>query len=162
MRCDYTCAVAVRETSRPEAVSVWVNLLRCLTWRRWWWIVMVRSRSRSPPGARRDSRSPRRHRSSSNSPTRLKERRDDDKDHKDSKSGGPPKERQITEEDMEGKTEEEIEMMKIMGFGSFDTTKGKKVEGSVNAYAINVSQKRKYRQYMNRKGGFNRPLDFIA
>uniref|UniRef100_A0ACB8EZQ0 Uncharacterized protein n=1 Tax=Sphaerodactylus townsendi TaxID=933632 RepID=A0ACB8EZQ0_9SAUR len=66
------------------------------------------------------------------------------------------------EEDLEGKTEEEIEMMKAMGFASFDTTKGKKVDGSVNAYAINVSQKRKYRQYMNRKGGFNRPLDFIA
>ena len=56
------------------------------------------------------------------------------------------KERQITEEDLEGKTEEEIEMMKLMGFTS---TKGKKVDGSVNAYAINVSQKRKYRQYMN-------------
>ncbi|KAK7808217.1 hypothetical protein U0070_016942, partial [Myodes glareolus] len=66
------------------------------------------------------------------------------------------------EEDLEGKTEEEIEMMKLMGFASFDSTKGKKVDGSVNAYAINVSQKRKYRQYMNRKGGFNRPLDFIA
>ncbi|NXJ16862.1 SNR27 protein, partial [Odontophorus gujanensis] len=39
---------------------------------------------------------------------------------------------------------------------------GKKVDGAANAYAINVSQKRKYRQYMNRKGGFNRPLDFIA
>jgi len=63
---------------------------------------------------------------------------------------------------MEGKTEEEIEMMKIMGFGGFSTTKGKKTDGSVNAHAINVSQKRKYRQYMNRKGGFNRPLDFIA
>lgn len=63
---------------------------------------------------------------------------------------------------MEGKTEEEIEMMKMMGFGSFDSTKGKKTEGSVNAYAVNVSMKRKYRQYMNRKGGFNRPLDFIA
>lgn len=64
---------------------------------------------------------------------------------------------------MEGKTEEEIEMMKLMGFGSFDSTKGKKKkEGSVNAYAVNVTMKRKYRQYMNRKGGFNRPLDFIA
>ncbi|XP_068924945.1 U4/U6.U5 small nuclear ribonucleoprotein 27 kDa protein [Petaurus breviceps papuanus] len=116
-----------------------------------------RSRSRSPH--RRRSRSPRRHRSSSPSPSRLKERRDDEKkETKETKS----KERQITEEDLEGKTEEEIEMMKLMGFASFDTTKGKKVDGSVNAYAINVSQKRKYRQYMNRKGGFNRPLDFIA
>ncbi|KAG8574777.1 hypothetical protein GDO81_009329 [Engystomops pustulosus] len=114
-----------------------------------------RSRSRSPH--RRRSRSPRRHRSSSLSPGRLKERRDDDK-----KDGKAVKERQIAAEDLEGKTEEEIEMMKLMGFSTFDTTKGKKVDGSVNAYAINVSQKRKYRQYMNRKGGFNRPLDFIA
>lgn len=28
-----------------------------------------------------------------------------------------------TAEDMQGKTEEEIEMMKLMGFGSFDSTK---------------------------------------
>ncbi|XP_009277171.1 PREDICTED: U4/U6.U5 small nuclear ribonucleoprotein 27 kDa protein, partial [Aptenodytes forsteri] len=104
-----------------------------------------RSRSRSPH--RRRSRSPRRHRSSSSSPPRLKERRDEEKKEiKDSKS----KERQITEadlqgEDLQGKTEEEIEMMKTMGFASFDTTKGKKVDGAANAYAINVSQKRKYR-----------------
>uniref|UniRef100_A0A4W5RNY3 U4/U6.U5 small nuclear ribonucleoprotein 27 kDa protein n=1 Tax=Hucho hucho TaxID=62062 RepID=A0A4W5RNY3_9TELE len=63
---------------------------------------------------------------------------------------------------LKGKTEEEIEMMKIMGFGNFDTTKGRKTDGAVNAHVINVSQKRKYRQYVNRKGGFNRPLDFIA
>ncbi|XP_060927457.1 U4/U6.U5 small nuclear ribonucleoprotein 27 kDa protein isoform X2 [Limanda limanda] len=112
-----------------------------------------RSRSRSPHRSRR-SRSPsRRHHSASLSPGSQK-----DKDAKE-KAGKPI---QISEEDMEGKTEEEIEMMKQMGFGSFDTTKGKKTDGSVNAYAINVSMKRKYRQYMNRKGGFNRPLDFIA
>ncbi|KAG7490365.1 U4 small nuclear ribonucleoprotein 27 kDa [Solea senegalensis] len=111
-----------------------------------------RSRSRSPH--RRRSRSPaRRHRSSSQSPGRQKD---------DRKEAKPGKSIQISEEDMQGKTEEEIEMMKTMGFGSFDTTKGKKTDGSVNAYAINVSMKRKYRQYMNRKGGFNRPLDFIA
>lgn len=39
----------------------------------------------------------------------------------------------LTAEDMQGKTEEEIEMMKQMGFSSFDTTKvstqaGHKVE----------------------------------
>ncbi|XP_028314457.1 U4/U6.U5 small nuclear ribonucleoprotein 27 kDa protein [Gouania willdenowi] len=109
-----------------------------------------RSRSRSPH--RRRSRSPvRRHRSSSSSPTRQKDAKDK-----------PAKPIQISAEDMEGKTEEEIEMMKVMGFGAFDTTKGKKRDGSVNASATNVSMKRKYRQYMNRKGGFNRPLDFIA
>ncbi|XP_067857371.1 U4/U6.U5 small nuclear ribonucleoprotein 27 kDa protein [Heptranchias perlo] len=109
-----------------------------------------RSRSRSPH--RRRSRSPRRHRSSSTSPSRQK-------DPKESKSG---KEHEISEADMEGKTEEEIEMLKVMGFGAFDTSKGRRMDGSVNAYAVNVQQKRKYRQYMNRKGGFNRPLDFIA
>ncbi|KAL2092190.1 hypothetical protein ACEWY4_011988 [Coilia grayii] len=116
-----------------------------------------RSRSRSPH--RRRSRSPRRHRSSSLSPQRQKDRRDDDKKEVKDK---PVKVHQISEEDMQGKTEEEIEMMKLMGFGSFDSSKGKKVDGSVNAYAVNVTMKRKYRQYMNRKGGFNRPLDFIA
>ncbi|XP_061841936.1 U4/U6.U5 small nuclear ribonucleoprotein 27 kDa protein-like [Nerophis lumbriciformis] len=109
-----------------------------------------RSRSRSPH--RRRSRSPRRHRSSSLSPMRQKE-------SKDTKSSKPV---QISAEDMQGKTEEEIEMMKLMGFATFNTTKGKKSEGSTKAFAINVSMKRKYRQYMNRKGGFNRPLDFIA
>lgn len=59
----------------------------------------------------------------------------------------------------EGKTEEEIEMMKVMGFGGFDTTKNKATDGASNAFAVNIQQKRKYRQYMNRKGGFNRPLD---
>lgn len=29
----------------------------------------------------------------------------------------------VAAEDMQGKTEEEIEMMKMMGFASFDTTK---------------------------------------
>lgn len=29
----------------------------------------------------------------------------------------------FVEEDLEGKTEEEIEMMKLMGFASFDSTK---------------------------------------
>ncbi|KAM6944229.1 U4/U6.U5 small nuclear ribonucleoprotein 27 kDa protein isoform 1-T1 [Lycodopsis pacificus] len=110
-----------------------------------------RSRSRSPH-RRRSSRSPpRRHRSSS-SPS---EERKDSKE----KTAKPIT---ISAEDMEGKTEEEIEMMKLMGFGSFETSKGRKTDGSVNAFAINVSMKRKYRQYMNRKGGFNRPLDFIA
>lgn len=35
------------------------------------------------------------------------------------------------------------------------------MEGN-NQGAVHVIMKRKYRQYMNRKGGFNRPLDFVA
>ncbi|KAH7636909.1 uncharacterized protein LOC124495066 [Dermatophagoides farinae] len=68
---------------------------------------------------------------------------------------------EITDKDLEGKTEEEQKMMKLMGFAGFDSTKGKPVKGN-NVSAVNVLQKRKYRQYMNRKGGFNRPLDFVA
>ncbi|XP_026473872.1 U4/U6.U5 small nuclear ribonucleoprotein 27 kDa protein-like [Ctenocephalides felis] len=67
----------------------------------------------------------------------------------------------ITEADLEGKTPDEQEMMKTMGFCGFDTTKGKKVQGN-NVGDVHVILKRKYRQYMNRKGGFNRPLDFVA
>lgn len=67
----------------------------------------------------------------------------------------------MTEADLEGKTPEEQEMLKTMGFCGFDTTKGKKVDGN-NVGEVHVILKRKYRQYMNRKGGFNRPLDFVA
>ncbi|ERL93228.1 hypothetical protein D910_10524 [Dendroctonus ponderosae] len=67
----------------------------------------------------------------------------------------------VTAADLEGKTEDQQDMMRLMGFCSFDTTKGKKVEGN-DAGTVHVILKRKYRQYMNRKGGFNRPLDFVA
>ena len=67
----------------------------------------------------------------------------------------------VTAADLEGKSADEQEMMKLMGFCNFDTTKGKKVEGN-DVGGVHVILKRKYRQYMNRKGGFNRPLDFVA
>ncbi|PIK58578.1 hypothetical protein BSL78_04484 [Apostichopus japonicus] len=66
------------------------------------------------------------------------------------------------EETLETMSEEDKEMYKIMGFVNFDTTKGKKTAESTNADAAQILEKRKYRQYMNRRGGFNRPLDFIA
>jgi len=56
--------------------------------------------------------------------------------------------------------QEEQDMMKVMGFGTFDSTKNKKVKGN-NVGEVHVVVKRKYRQYMNRKGGFNRPLDYV-
>ncbi|XP_071448057.1 U4/U6.U5 small nuclear ribonucleoprotein 27 kDa protein [Hetaerina americana] len=67
----------------------------------------------------------------------------------------------ISAQDLEGKSPEEQEMMKMMGFCAFDTTKGKKVNNT-EVGTVHVILKRKYRQYMNRKGGFNRPLDFVA
>ncbi|XP_065185330.1 U4/U6.U5 small nuclear ribonucleoprotein 27 kDa protein-like [Sycon ciliatum] len=54
----------------------------------------------------------------------------------------------------------EAEMMKVMGFSNFDTTKGKSVQGTDVSAAL-IRKERRYRQYMNRRGGFNRPLDFI-
>ena len=53
-------------------------------------------------------------------------------------------------------------MMQMMGFGGFGTTKGKAVADNQSSAARGAASKnkgRKYRQYMNRKGGFNRPLD---
>ncbi|CAK9291855.1 unnamed protein product [Gordionus sp. m RMFG-2023] len=58
---------------------------------------------------------------------------------------------------------EQEEMKKLLGFASFDTSKGKHVEGNVEfGECSNIIKKRKYRQYMNRKGGFNRPLDYVV
>lgn len=119
----------------------------------------TRSRSRSPERRRRSSLERRR----SPSPRRRRSR---------SISSGPstsfvkpPKtfgERPIvTPAELEGKSAEEQEMLKVMGFCDFDSSKGKKVDDNVNG-EVHVVLKRKYRQYMNRKGGFNRPLDFVA
>lgn len=61
------------------------------------------------------------------------------------------------EGDEEELDEDEAAMQAMLGFGGFGTTKGKKVAGN-NAGAINKEKKTEYRQYMNRPGGFNRPL----
>ena len=55
---------------------------------------------------------------------------------------------------------EEVQMMQAMGipFG-FDTTKNKHVEDEyANLSGIKTKTTRSARQYMNRRGGFNRPL----
>ena len=52
----------------------------------------------------------------------------------------------------------EAEMQRLMGFKDFRTTKNTKVPGNDKNYAVNKSKKTEYRQYMNRVGGFNRPL----
>ncbi|KAJ2793044.1 hypothetical protein H4R20_006665, partial [Coemansia guatemalensis] len=62
-----------------------------------------------------------------------------------------------TESELEKMTEEE-QLMALMGFSGFNTTKDKTVAGN-NASGANVKKQRKFRQYMNRKGGFNRLLD---
>ncbi|GBO09930.1 hypothetical protein AVEN_25141-1 [Araneus ventricosus] len=92
-----------------------------------------RYRSRSPSPRRRRSRSPvrRRSRSRSWSPPRRRSRsgsrgRESTKEApKRAVSKFLMERTPITDKDLEGKTEEEIEMMKTMGFGNFDTTKVK-------------------------------------
>ena len=59
----------------------------------------------------------------------------------------------------EGADEDEMEdmMRRSMGFTRFRTTKNTKVPGN-NIYGVRKEKKTEYRQYMNRMGGFNRPL----
>lgn len=59
----------------------------------------------------------------------------------------------------EDEEDEEAMMMRMMGFGGFGSTQGKHVDDEfANASAVQQKTKRQARQYMNRKGGFNRPL----
>jgi len=68
----------------------------------------------------------------------------------------------MNEKELEGMDEDE-QMMKLLGFsGNFASTKGAHVKDNSNTAArgaVSKNKARKYRQYMNRKGGFNRPLD---
>uniref|UniRef100_A0A6B2LGB7 U4/U6.U5 small nuclear ribonucleoprotein 27kDa protein domain-containing protein n=1 Tax=Arcella intermedia TaxID=1963864 RepID=A0A6B2LGB7_9EUKA len=107
--------------------------------------------------------------------------RDKDKDHpKDTpkdKERDKDKEREKERKDKERMKEDEdnseeggidllardssadIAMMKMMGLPcGFNSTKGKHVEGNDWGTA-RIKSQRLYRQYMNRKGGFNRKLD---
>ena len=56
--------------------------------------------------------------------------------------------------------DDDDEMMRLMGFGGFGSSKGKHVADNEKAAAgaANVSKQRKYRQYMNRREGFNTAL----
>lgn len=53
-------------------------------------------------------------------------------------------------------------MAAVMGFSTFDSTHGKAIADNHKGPgrgAVHRTLQRKYRQFMNRKGGFNRPLD---
>lgn len=63
-----------------------------------------------------------------------------------------------TGDEIDGMTAEEMEMMKMMGIPiGFDSTKGKHVPDA-DISGVRAVTKRQPRQYMNRRGGFNRPL----
>ncbi|GJE86910.1 DUF1777-domain-containing protein [Phanerochaete sordida] len=64
--------------------------------------------------------------------------------------------------EQDAQDDEEAAMMAMMGLPvqGFGTTKGKHVDGNQDGGA-DVKKIRTWRQYMNRRGGFNRPLDKI-
>ncbi|KAG6865027.1 hypothetical protein C0991_005573 [Blastosporella zonata] len=61
---------------------------------------------------------------------------------------------------MDAENDDDAAMMAMMGLAGFGSTKGKAVEGNQEG-AVDVKKQRTWRQYMNRRGGFNRPLDKI-
>jgi len=69
--------------------------------------------------------------------------------------------KEMFEEREAGVDDETRKMQQLMGFGNFDTTKNKKQTGNPSGYA-KINRTQKYRQYMNRRGGFNRPLDWVG
>jgi len=58
----------------------------------------------------------------------------------------------------EDEIDEDEQMRRMMGFGDFKTTKNTKVPGNDKNHGIRKEKQTNYRQYMNRVGGFNRPL----
>lgn len=70
---------------------------------------------------------------------------------------------EVRPEELEGLDEEE-QMRKLLGIEGFGSTKGQAVEDNQSTAARGGAAKnkaRKYRQYMNRKAGFNKPLEKI-
>ncbi|KAK2048861.1 hypothetical protein LZ31DRAFT_12103 [Colletotrichum somersetense] len=76
-------------------------------------------------------------------------------------NGGRDDRREAVDDDEEPEPEVEDDdmaaMQAMLGFGGFGTTKNKKIAGN-NVGAVRKEKKTEYRQYMNRQGGFNRPL----
>jgi len=78
----------------------------------------------------------------------IKPESDDAKDVKMEDQPGRP----------EGMDDESWEIYKLMGFAGFKSTKETKVPGNDRNYGVRKEKELKARQYMNRQGGFNRPL----
>ncbi|KAJ5203897.1 uncharacterized protein N7498_004776 [Penicillium cinerascens] len=108
------------------------------------------SRSRSPPsrGYKGDRRSER----------RDPRARDDGRGANGASGPGHYKQEMDVDFKEDADEDEMDEMMRrSMGFSRFRTTKNSKVPGN-DIYGVRKEKKSEYRQYMNRTGGFNRPL----
>merc|ERR1712048_198279 len=71
---------------------------------------------------------------------------------------GPRRKKNEPEEEQDDEETRKMKMM--MGIEGFDTSKDKKHAGP-KGYVAKVQKPARYRQYMNRRGGFNRPLDYV-
>ncbi|KAH7914960.1 hypothetical protein BJ138DRAFT_242109 [Hygrophoropsis aurantiaca] len=80
--------------------------------------------------------------------------------HKMGPSAGSRSSEKPGEEAMDATNADDDAMMVAMGLAGFGSTKGKHVEGNQEG-GVNIKKMRTWRQYMNRRGGFNRPLDKI-
>lgn len=80
--------------------------------------------------------------------------REQERDEPRTRDGGEPMDE---DENLDVEDDGMGNMAAMMGFGGFGSTKGKKVVGN-NVGAVRKEKKTEYRQYMNRVGGFNRPL----
>ncbi|KAL9098542.1 MAG: hypothetical protein Q9187_009641 [Circinaria calcarea] len=69
----------------------------------------------------------------------------------------PSASKTAADQEKEDSDPEVAQMRAMMGFAGFKTTKNTKVPGN-NVGAVRKEKKTEYRQYMNRVGGFNRPL----
>jgi U4/U6.U5 tri-snRNP-associated protein 3 len=58
----------------------------------------------------------------------------------------------------EGMDDDTWALAQVMGFARFKSTKNTKVPGNDKNYGVRREKKMEARQYMNRQGGFNRPL----
>mmetsp|Transcript_16366 Transcript_16366/g.45600 ORF Transcript_16366/g.45600 Transcript_16366/m.45600 type:complete len:208 (+) Transcript_16366:2562-3185(+) len=88
-------------------------------------------------------------------------RRDNSRKSGSSRDGKNEPVEEVVDVDLNaGVSAEELAMMQAMGIPTgFDTTSGKMVEDeNCHVGAVRVKSKRQARQYMNRRGGFNRPL----
>lgn len=115
-----------------------------------------RSRSRSPPRNGTKARSPPRGPKGDRKDPRS---RDDGRKATGAQRGPGRNEDEMDVDFKEDADEDEMEaqMRKTMGFSRFRTTKNTKIPGN-DIYGVRKEKKIEYRQYMNRQGGFNRPL----
>ncbi|KAJ4488045.1 hypothetical protein J3R30DRAFT_883582 [Lentinula aciculospora] len=131
--------------------------------------------SRRPDDLREKDRSRERERDRERDRDKERHRRDDEKEtsrrevppvkesiHSESDTTSRPDSELFSNNAEAGEAAEDDDapMMALMGMAGFGSTKGKHVEGNQEG-TVNIKKTRTWRQYMNRRGGFNRPLDKI-